>query len=238
MQLSKRLQAVAALVSHGNTVADVGCDHAYTSIYLVDKGISPSVIAMDVNKGPLKTATANIAAYKKSEYIETRLSDGLKKLIPGETDTILITGMGGLLTIRILSASPEVTKAAKELVLQPQSEIGEVRRYLHSIGFEITEENILKDEGKFYVMIKSVPAASGSGEAGVLHYDKDIYYDYGKLLLESRSPVLKEYMEHELSLREMVLAGLQDKSSDKSKERVRELTLEIDEIKEGLLWLK
>lgn len=75
MQLSKRLQAVTEMVTNGNKVADVGCDHAYTSIYLIERKIAPSVIAMDVNKGPLKIAAANIAAYRKTEYIETRLSD-------------------------------------------------------------------------------------------------------------------------------------------------------------------
>lgn len=168
-------------------------------------------------------------------------------------DTILITGMGGLLTIRILDKNLDVTKSVKELVLQPQSEIGEVRKYLHRIGFEICAENILIDEGKFYVMMKAVSSSEKSrlGQNlhdecslennlpdGKLRYEKEIFYTYGKLLLESKSPVLLQYLERELSMRENVLEELKDKESEKSKTRTKQLYEEIAEIREGLQWLK
>ena len=103
MQLSKRLRAAAGMVTKGNIVADVGCDHAYTSIYLCKEGIAPRVIAMDVNKGPLQGAKTHVEQAGLSEQIDIRLSDGLQKLMPGEADTVLLCGMGGLLMIKILS---------------------------------------------------------------------------------------------------------------------------------------
>ena len=103
MQLSKRLAAVARLVSAGSRLADVGTDHGYVPISLVCEGKIPSAIAMDVNRGPLNRARAHIKAQGLEKYIDTRLSDGLAALAPGEADSVLIAGMGGMLMMRILS---------------------------------------------------------------------------------------------------------------------------------------
>ncbi len=90
------------MVSPGCRLADVGTDHAYIPIYLMQNGVIPQAVAMDINQGPLLRATENIRRYGLTGRIETRLSDGLEKLQAGEADTILIAGMGGLLMVRIL----------------------------------------------------------------------------------------------------------------------------------------
>ena len=101
VQLSMRLRAIAGMVTKGNRLADVGCDHGYLSIWLVSEKTVPSAIAMDVRPGPLSRARENISRYGLEDYIETRLSDGLTKLEPGEGDTLVIAGMGGPLMERI-----------------------------------------------------------------------------------------------------------------------------------------
>ena len=130
MELSDRLQAVANMVTPGNKVADVGCDHAYISIYLVKNKISDKVIAMDVNQGPLNIARTNISKEGFSDKIETRLSNGLLKLSPNEADSIIIAGMGGGLTCKILQEGIDKLDGVKELILQPQSELDLVRKLL------------------------------------------------------------------------------------------------------------
>ena len=109
IKLSKRLQTVAHQVECGGVAADIGCDHGFTSIYLIEQGLAKHVIAMDINEGPLERAKEHIREYGMEEDIETRLSDGTAKLTPGEADTLLISGMGGALICKILSDSPEVT---------------------------------------------------------------------------------------------------------------------------------
>lgn len=156
MKLSKRLQMIADCITKDSRTADIGCDHAYLSIYLIKNNIVPSVIAMDVNKGPLLHARQNIIKYCTEGKIELRLSDGLTKLAPLEADTIVIAGMGGELMKSILQRGLPCVKAAKELVLQPQSEIYKVRRMLKNIGFKIIYENMCIDEEKYYVVIKAV----------------------------------------------------------------------------------
>ena len=102
MQLSARMERLASKVPYGSRLADVGTDHGYIPIALVLRGKISSAVAMDVNPGPLKRAEEHIRGQKLSAYIETRLSDGLTALQAGEADTVLIAGMGGALTVRIL----------------------------------------------------------------------------------------------------------------------------------------
>lgn len=196
MQLSKRLQAVADMVTSGNRVADIGCDHAYIAIYLLMNRISPSVVAMDINQGPLDRAKENIVKYGVEDKISIRKSDGLMKLNTGEVDTILIAGMGGRLMIQILASRMNVVSAAKELVLQPQSEIYFVRKTLKEWGFHIINENMLKDDGKYYVVMKVRINSLGEDDKEYrLSKPEHIYF--GKLLLEERNPVLLEHLQSE-----------------------------------------
>ena len=95
IQISRRLSAVAALVSPGLVLADVGCDHGYIPIYLIQKGQIPRAIAMDINQGPLLRAREHIREWGLEDYIETRLSDGVEALKPGEAQCLVIAGMGG-----------------------------------------------------------------------------------------------------------------------------------------------
>ena len=157
VRLSERMLAIAQMVSPGMRVCDVGCDHGFVSIYLVASGISPHVIAMDVRKGPLSRADEHIQAYKMENYIETRLSDGLAAYRAGEAQTLIVAGMGGPLMLRILESYPKKTGSFQELILQPQSEIPAFRSTIREMGYEITEEKMVLEEGKYYPMMKVVP---------------------------------------------------------------------------------
>jgi len=233
MQLSKRLHAVASLVTPNNRVADVGCDHAYTSIYLVENNISPLVIAMDVNQGPIDRARANVSNFGYEDRIEVRKSDGLEKLEKNEADTILIAGMGGGLTIQILSQRMEVVETVRELVLQPQSEIHLVRRMLYKNNFLITMENMIKADGKYYVMMRA--------EARLLIMDQEAYdltkeehFSFGRLLLEEQHPILSEFLLRELGLYENLYRTLVAEPSKHSLIRQKEITKKIELIEQGL----
>lgn len=237
MQLSKRLHAVASLVTPGNRVADVGCDHAYTSIYLAEKGISHRIIAMDVNQGPIDRAKENIVKYGYEDIIEIRKSDGLQKLKPGETDTILIAGMGGALTIQILQERLEVVNEVSELILQPQSEINKVRIMLIEAGFVIIEENMIMEDGKYYVMMKAVPSEVVTDQ-DAFSFEQEVHFYYGRLLLEQKHPVLRAFLNWELELCENILQTLVTEQTDNAKSRQREIEDKIDLIHCGLEYYK
>ena len=133
-------------------VADIGCDHAFVSIYLVQQGIADKVIAMDVNKGPLEAAQKNIKDYGSDGSIETRLSNGFDALRRGETDAAVIAGMGGKLVISIIDAA-DVFEPGYKLILSPQSDVREVRLYLLERGFRLLDEDMICEDGKYYNII-------------------------------------------------------------------------------------
>ena len=197
-RISIRLQSVARLVTKGSVLADVGCDHGYLPIYLVETGQILRAVAMDVNPGPLRQAAEHIDRAGLGDYIETRLSDGLKELRRGEADSLVIAGMGGALTVRILSDKPDVWRTMREVILQPQSEIEAVRRYLWDAGFCIVQENMVEEDGKFYMMMRGVPETAAGELADVLRPQggaASSYYRYGGCLIKQRHPVLLRYLE-------------------------------------------
>lgn len=219
MQLSKRLSAVASMVTEGNRLVDVGCDHGYLPLYLYLNKKIPSAIAMDVRPGPLSRAREHIAEYGLEKYIETRLSDGLSALSPGEGDTLTVAGMGGPLMERILMAKEEVRESFQELILQPQSDIPHFRRFLREIGWEIIEEEIVLEDGKFYPMMKAV-----RGEAQIIPEDMPYTPEeaFGGLLLKKRHPVLKLYLERELRIRNRILEKLREAAADDRRKEIEE----------------
>lgn len=222
MQLSKRLHAVASLVTPGYRVADIGCDHAYTSIYLAENKIAEHIIAMDVNQGPLDRARENIAKYGFADKIETRKSNGLERLEPGEADILVIAGMGGALTKQILEEGLEVFWQAREVILQPQSEINKVREMLSDQHFLIVEENMLMEDGKYYMMMKAVSAEHVETPEVYFLKEKEHYY-YGRLLLEGRHPVLHSYLNWERDLCRNILQSLHTEQTENALIRSKEL---------------
>ncbi len=227
MVLSERLMMSIGMIPAGKVVADVGCDHARVAIWLVKNGIAPRVIATDLRTGPLSHADANIAYFHCEDKIETRLSDGLQNLQPSEADVILIAGMGGALTVRILSEGLEQIRMATDLVLQPQSERGAVRRFLLANGFAITEEMCCMEDGKFYnsihaVNLSNVNRENGSGgtETTVSDDYSDAEYEYGRLLLEEKNPVLYEYLKNEHRKALIVKENLENNNTESARGRL------------------
>ena len=221
MELSKRLAAVAALVSEGRTVADIGTDHGYIPIWLTEKGICKKAFAMDVRKGPLSRAEEHITGHGLGNYIETRLSDGLGALRPGEADCMIAAGMGGNLIIKILEEGRPVLNCMQECILQPQSEISKVRIWLEENGYEAVQEDMVLEDGKYYPMMKMRKALQE-----IPPY-REIEYRYGRLLLRDRHPVLKSYLEWEIAGKEAVLAQLSGKSGERIRERETEIQKEL-----------
>jgi len=215
MNVSKRLNRLAMMVTVGNRLTDVGTDHGYVPIYLYEQKRIPSAIAMDVNKGPLLRADSHITEYGFHDYIETRLSDGLAALKPGEADTVLIAGMGGPLTVRILTEGQKVLDTVRELILQPQSEVPEVRKWLAENGYQIICEDMVLEEGKYYPMMKAVH--------GIPEVYSEEEYCFGKLGLQQSPEVLKEFLEKRLEVQEQIVRSLPDTGEERIRLRRQEV---------------
>lgn len=225
MKLSKRLKTIASLVSAGSIAADIGTDHGYVPIFLVSEGISPSAYAMDVRTGPLERAAEHVRDCGLEEKITLRLSDGLEKLQPGEADTIIIAGMGGELICRILEEGRHVWESTEHLILSPQSELSAVRHYLEENGFAIVQEKMLKEEGKYYVVMEV-----GHGR---MKFTRPCDYEFGRDLIEKRDPVLAEFLKQEKALFAEILTSLPEQASESTEKRKKELAEKIRWIEEA-----
>lgn len=260
MELSKRLQAVADLLDCHDRIADIGCDHGFVSIYLIESKKARRCLAMDVNKGPLERAKEHVMEKRLSTYIETRLSNGAKAIQfvekedgrrELEVDAALIAGMGGRLMIQIIRDSLDKFQSMKEFVLQPQSEIGKVRQFIRIIGCHIEKEDMVLEDGKYYSMMKVTPErrepdwsvnAPGhirqkieSGEITI----SDISFlgdEYGEHLLKEKHPVLLQFLEKEKNLYQEILADLEQRNTGKSEVRRKEIEDKLKYINLGLEW--
>lgn len=228
--LSKRLQALACMVTPGRRVVDVGCDHGFVSIYLVQRGISPQVLAMDVRTGPLSRAKEHIAEAGLGGYIETRLSDGLLAYQEGEADSLICAGMGGRLMMKILTESRDKARGLQELILQPQSELPAFRRFLRKEGYQLLDENIIWEEGKYYFLMKVRYGGKDSQTVQANETEQVLADKFGALLLQRRSPVLKQYLEDNLQNKYQIEASLARSEKERARERLKEVQQEIADL--------
>lgn len=224
--LSNRLQACCEFITPGDRVADIGCDHGYLGICLLQKGIAASVIAADVNPMPLDSARQNARKYGVWDKISFHLSDGVKN-IPRDFDTLVCAGMGADTMISILEAAPWLRSGQYRLILQCQSRRPELRQYLYSSGFSIQAETLAQD-GKFIYPITEViyaPAAPLSPGG----------YHISPALLASGSPLLPAFYDRVVSGIKTTVAGLSRTGGEKLAhyEAVLSELLEMEEMIHG-----
>lgn len=150
--LTPRLQAVAQWVPAGCRFADIGTDHAYLPVYLLQGGVISHAIAGDLRQGPLDHARATAARYGLTDAMDFRLSDGLQGMVPGEADCIAIAGMGGEAIRAILSAAPW-TREHTRLILQPQTNLPQLRSWLTGAGYCIQSDRCVREDDRWYTVL-------------------------------------------------------------------------------------
>ena len=204
--LSDRLRACCNFISPGDRVADIGCDHGYLCIYLLTQGIAASVIASDINEGPLQSARVNAEKFGVREQIAFYLSDGVQK-IPRDFDTLVCAGMGTDTMISILEAAPWLRNKQYRLILQCQSKRPMLRRYLSDNGWHIARETLVK-EGKFFYPIMEVIYEPG-------HQLTEAQCHITPALLADNSPLLPEFIRWVTDALEVAAKGLARTGSEK-----------------------
>ena len=143
-KLSNRLDLVASFVPEGARLLDVGSDHAYLPIALLQEGKIEAAIAGEVVEGPYQSALQNVADNGLEDKIEVRLANGLAAFEPTDSiSCITIAGMGGRLIADILAAGLEKLAGVSRLVLQPNNREDELRAWLVDHDFRIVDEAIL-----------------------------------------------------------------------------------------------
>ncbi|MBP3735526.1 MAG: SAM-dependent methyltransferase [Lachnospiraceae bacterium] len=228
IRLSGRLLAIADLCAAAGegapyVLCDVGCDHAHVPIRLLQEEKIRAAILLDVLPGPLQKAAENLARYQMTERCRLLLSDGLDEYSPKDAQVLLISGLGGMLIADILLRDPGKTKSFQHIVVQPQSEQAAARRALRELGFFISNERLVAEEGKYYPVIlagreKEETAPDSGGEYGEL----GLYY--GPVLLARKDRILQQYLSRGLTKAMQILSQLPEKESEKRREVEEELS--------------
>lgn len=199
--MSKRIEKLVELFPGARSVADIGCDHGYTSILLAKAGKAEKIIACDIGQAPLESAKKNILHEGLTDRIECRLGDGLEPIKSFEAESVLISGMGGPLMMEILDKRIEEFSFA---VLSPQSDFANFRRFLFD-RMDILKEEYLEESGKFYRLFlagKKRDLHKVIKEPGEIEKEKRfrksaVEWEYGWIPLQKKDPVLKRMLEKE-----------------------------------------
>ncbi len=229
MELSKRLKRIAEHVDKCESVADIGTDHGYIPIYLVKEGICEKAIASDINKGPIEKAKINVAFEGVSDKVKCLLGPGLNPLKIGEVNGVILAGMGGNLTRDILLADMEKVKKYDFIILQPAQNPEVLREFLYKNDYEIIDEDLIKDEGRFYELFK----VKYNENSEKLVLEDELEYEVSSLLREKDHTLFKEFIEEKINRCETILSFIKE-DTEAAKKRKIGLEEKINKLK-GML---
>ncbi len=197
LQLQPRLQLLADLVPPGARLADIGTDHGYLPVHLIQQGKIAAAIAADVGQEPLQHAIRTAEEYNVTN-VDFRLCDGLRGIDAEEVDTIVIAGMGGQTIIHILEAAPWTDNDGKyTLLLQPMTKPGLLRRWLVSHGYRFLAERLVWDKDFIYPIM----VVTGGAQRPL----SDVEEEYGCCL--AGDPLYGDYLDIQIARLQRTIEG-------------------------------
>ncbi len=243
MKLSDRLQYIADQIENGETMADIGTDHGFLPIYLLDRGICPRAILVDISEGSLKKAEENCKAFEENTgrhlNWELRLGDGIDVLKDGEADAVVMAGIGGQLMCEILDWNRAKSRSMKRYILQPRNHPGLVRKWLYEQGFVITREGLVR-EGKYICEILTAESRLRPEGPPQLPDGGEAAFAYPDSLLKWHGPLTAEYLNRKLELEREILQNISGRSQNPEKDsipvknRIRQILYLLEELEKEL----
>ena len=231
MTLSIRLEAILSMLEKTDCLADIGCDHGFLPIEALRRGLCARAIACDLREGPLERAREHVQEAGLEERIDLRISNGLSALKKGEASTVVIAGMGGQLTCRILSEGMPVVEKLSQLVLSPQRDAEALRGCLDENGYRIEAERFIREDGKFYQIIRAAKRENGRSERPLAPEE----LRYGPLLLSEGDPGMTTYISSQITRMTDLLSRIDGRAaSERAKARRRELEEELALLRRAL----
>ena len=228
MKLTDRLLKIASLVDNGKRIADIGTDHGYIPVYLLNQNKIQYAILGDVNKGPLENARKEVTRNKLQDKVDLRLGSGIEVLKENEVDEIIIAGMGGMLINNLLKANEKVAHTTEKLILQPMQAPEELRMFLYQNGYKILDEHLVREEHRLYEIIVCKYEGLEPQEID------PIYYEIGLKLIENNDPLLNDFIENKIRINQNVLKKLEGKEAQGIEDKRATLNKNIDALNDLL----
>jgi len=222
MKLGARLRALADFVPKGSKVADIGTDHAYLPIFLLENQIALQAIACDVNEGPYQMAKKAITAAGLAEQIDLRLGNGLMPLSVGEVDVVTIAGMGGGLMQELLQQSFAVVERLQGVILQPMNASAQLRRWIYEQKWHIEAETLVVEDGRLYEVIYALPGQEPLPEPMLLAI--------GPKLWQEKPLLLQQHIKNLWQQEKRVLAGMKQSEHAQKSDKFQETLVKIKEL--------
>ena len=225
MKLTDRLLKIASLVTEGKRVADIGTDHGYIPVYLLNKNIVPFAILADVNKGPLENAHKEVRHNNLLDKTDLRLGSGIEVLKKDEVDEVIIAGMGGILISELLEANKEVAHSVDKLILQPMQAQDELRKYLFSNGYEVLNEVLVKEDFRIYEILEVKYTGKNT------EVEDEVYFEVGKKLVENKDELLNEFIDKKIYKYNSIIEKLDGKTGESVEQKREESKVAIAKLK-------
>lgn len=228
IHLTPRLKAAADLVPVSSVMADIGTDHAYLPLYLVETGKIQRAIASDIHEGPAERARIHIGQEGKSSAIDVRVGSGLLTLIPGEAEGAVIAGMGGLMIQKILEEGADVAQRMAWFVLQPQNHAGDLRMWLFAHNFQIQKEILAREDRMLYQILL---VSHGTGEPY-----KGIEAETGHFEQRKMDPLFPDFLQSLIRKRNFTIEGVPESTDNPVSAEKRARALAEKKELEDMLW--
>ncbi len=209
--ISERLKILANYVNKNDVVGDIGTDHGFIPIYLIENKKNNRMIASDLNEGPLDNAKKELSLKGLLDEVDLRIGSGLDPYKPGEIDTVIIAGMGGNLIRTILIEGKKHMEYLNKLILQPMHGVEELRRWILNNGFRITDEDLLFENNIFYEIIVA--------EKGEKQEYDETNLEFGFNMLNKNPEVSKSFLDMKIQKIEKIVEDIESHGSSMSQSR-------------------
>ncbi len=225
--MDQRLDALVNFVGENKIVCDVGTDHGWTAIKILEEKKPKKVIASDISPNSLKKLEDKVLT--KGYDIELVVTDGIKDLEKYKPQEIIISGMGGFLISKIIERGMNLAKNTEKLILQANNSLYHLRTYLMDRSFEIIDEKIVYDGGIYYDII-----VCSYRKEKPLPYENDYSYEYGDINIKRKDPLLKDKLTKMRTEKLAIIENLRDLKTESAKKSLEEKEKELIDIEEVL----
>lgn len=230
--ISKRLRYIIDITDNFNVIADIGTDHGYVAVGLLQEKKAHKVISSDISSNSLQKAIDYVKSSYLEDKIDTRVGSGLSVLQADEADAIIIAGMGGVLISKILEDDYDnkFSKKSPTLILQPVQQASNLRYYLYENNFDIIDEHYIDDMGKYYHIMMAKKYTQKSKNYMSLQKNKDVFLEYGILNISKKNQLIKNTLQSQIEKNKTLLKKLKD--NNVSDEYIQKIVVYLKQLEE------